>query len=50
MVMNTRRDGAVAPPAPRPLAKEIRVAAIGCVAFAVFLFAHPYLFGVSPIS
>lgn len=48
MLIN-RREGAWARPDPMPVTGEIRPVVTGLVIFAVFLFAHPYLFGVSPI-
>lgn len=49
MLLINRREGAWARPDPIPLTAEIRPVATGLVIFAVFLLAHPYLFGVSPI-
>lgn len=50
MVLLNRRDGAYEPPAPRPLAAEIKPVVIGVVIYTVFILLHPYLFGVSPIG
>ncbi len=44
-----RREGAWQKPEKVPFSAEIRPLVTGLVIFAVFLFAHPYLFGVSPI-
>lgn len=49
MLLINRREGAWVRPDPVPLTAEIRPVVIGLVIFAVFLLAHPYLFGVSPI-
>ncbi len=49
MMLISRREGAWARPDPMPLTGEIRPVVAGLVIFAAFLFAHPYLFGVSPI-
>ena len=49
MPLINRREGRWVRPGPVPLTAEIRPVAIGLVIFAVVLFAHPYLFGVSPI-
>ena len=49
MLLINRREGAWSRPDPVPLKAEIRPVVIGLVIFVVFLFAHPYLFGVSPI-
>lgn len=44
-----RRDGVWVKPDPAPLAKDITVVIIGIAVMLVFVFIHPYLFGVSPI-
>jgi len=49
MPLINRREGRWARPDPVPPRAEIRPVATGLIVFAVFLFAHPYLFGVSPI-
>lgn len=49
MPLINRREGAWVRPDPVPLKAEIRPVVTGLIIFAVFLFAHPYLFGVSPI-
>lgn len=49
MPLINRREGRWVRPDPVPLKAEIRPVATGLVIFAVVLFAHPYLFGVSPI-
>jgi len=48
MALINRRDGVWQKPRSVPLTAEILPSAIGLAAFAVFLFAHAYLFGVSP--
>ena len=50
MALINRRDGAAEPPEPRPWSAEAKPVVIGVVIYAVFLFLHPYLFGVSPIG
>ena len=50
MVLLNRRDGAPVLPAPRPWSAEVKPVIIGVVLYAVFILAHPYLFGVSPIG
>lgn len=50
MVLLNRRDGEPTLPAPRPWSAELKPVIIGVVLFAVFVFIHPYLFGVSPIG
>lgn len=49
ILLINRREGAWVRPDPVPVMAEIRPVATGLVIFAVFLLAHPYLFGVSPI-
>lgn len=49
MQLINSREGAWTRPDPTPLVGEIRPIVTGLVIFAVFLFAHLYLFGVSPI-
>ena len=49
ILLINRRDGAWQKPDPVPLAKDIVVIIIGIIAAVVFVFIHPYLFGVSPI-
>lgn len=44
-----RREGPWQKPGKVPFSAEIRPLVTGLIIFAVFLFAHPYLFGVSPI-
>ena len=48
MFLINRRDGSWVKPEPTPMSGEVKPVLIGLVVFAVFLFAHPYLFGVSP--
>lgn len=50
MILINRRDGAWQKPEPVPLKAEIKPIVIGLIVFVVFFAAHPYLFGVSPIS
>ncbi len=49
IVLINGREGPWQKPEPVPLTSEIRPLLIGLAIFAVFFFAHPYLFGVSPI-
>lgn len=49
MPLISRREGGWDRPEPVPPRAEIRPVVIGLIVYAVFLFAHPYLFGVSPI-
>ncbi len=49
ILLINRREGVWSRPDPVPLKAEIRPVVIGLVIFVVFLLAHPYLFGVSPI-
>jgi len=44
-----RRDGVWQKPDSVPLTNELMTAAKGLVIFVVVIFAHPYLFGVSPL-
>ena len=48
MALLSRRDGTWVKPAPAPLTNEIKPVVLGLVIFGVFLFLHPYLFGVAP--
>ena len=50
MVLLNRRDGAPTLPEPRPWSAELKPIIIGVVLYIVFVFAHPWLFGVSPIG
>lgn len=50
MVLINRRDGAPVLPEPRPWSAEMKPVVIGLVLCVVFVFLHPYLFGVSPIG
>lgn len=50
MMLLNRRDGAPALPAQRPWSAEAKPVVIGVVIYGVFLFLHPYLFGVSPFG
>jgi uncharacterized membrane protein len=47
MGLLNRRDGAPKPPEPRPWSAELKPVVIGAVLYIVFVFAHPWLFGVS---
>lgn len=49
IVLINNREGAWARPDPIPLTGEVRPVVTGLVIFVIFLFVHPYLFGVSPI-
>lgn len=49
MPLISGREGAWQKPDPVPVSAEIKPIVIGVVIFVVFLVAHPYLFGVSPI-
>ncbi len=49
MPLINRREGGWERPPPGPLSAEIKPLIVGVVVYAVMLFAHPYLFGVSPI-
>jgi len=48
ILLISRREGVWRKPDPVPLTAEIRPVLIALAVFSVFLFAHPYLFGVSP--
>lgn len=50
MVLINRRDGEPVLPEPRPLSAELKPVIIGVVIYIVFVIAHPYLFGVSPLG
>ncbi|MEM8949433.1 MAG: NnrU family protein [Pseudomonadota bacterium] len=50
MILINRRDGAPVLPEPRPWSADMKPVIIGPVIYAVFVFLHPYLFGVSPIG
>ncbi len=50
MMLLDRRDGAPTPPEPRPWRAEIKPLLIGVGIYVVFIFLHPFLFGVSPIG
>jgi len=47
IILINRREGGWIKPEPIPIKSELKVAAIGIGMFTVFLFAHPYLSGVS---
>ncbi len=50
MVLLNRRNGAPTLPEPRPWSAELKPLVIGVVLYSIFVVAHPYLFGVSPIG
>jgi uncharacterized membrane protein len=49
MMLLNRRDGARTVPEPAPIKNDIILVISGMVVYAVILFAHQWLFGVSPI-
>ncbi len=49
IVVINRRDGAYEVPEPISMYQELKPIIGGCVVYAVFIFLHPYLFGVSPL-
>jgi uncharacterized membrane protein len=49
ILLINRRDGAWQKPDPLPLSAELKPLIGALVGFAVLFFAHPYLFGVSPL-
>jgi len=49
MSLINRREGAWQRPAREPLSAELKPLIIGAIVYGVFVFLHPYLFGVSPI-
>lgn len=50
MLLINRRDGAWTRPDPAPVKNDILLVVAGIVIYAIFLFSHQWLFGVSPIS
>ena len=50
IVAINRREGAWQPPEPKSLRTEVRPLAIGLAGFALMMFAHEYLFGVTPLA
>lgn len=50
MKLLNRRDGTWVRPDAIPAKAEIKPVVIGIALYAVFLFAHPFLFGVSPLD
>ena len=48
IVSLNQRDGAWEKPEPLPLMAEVKPLVAGIIAYAVLVFAHPYLSGVSP--
>jgi len=49
MMLLNRRDGARTVPEPAPIKNDIILLISGIVVYAIILFAHQWLFGVSPI-
>lgn len=49
IVSINKRDGAWEKPEPSPIGKDIGVVVAGFVGYIAIFFAHPYLFGVSPM-
>lgn len=50
MLLINRRDGARTVPAPAPIRNDVLLVIAGIAVYAVFLFSHQWLFGVSPIQ
>ncbi len=50
ILLINRREGAYEKPASIPLVRDLIPVAAGAVVFAIFLFVHPWLFGVSPLA
>ena len=50
MLLLNRRDGARVRPGPAPVKNDILLVISGIVIYAVFLFSHQWLFGVSPFA
>ena len=49
IILVSNREGDWVKPGPASVKSELLMVIKGVVIFAIFLFAHPYLFGVSPI-
>lgn len=49
MALINRREGAWQRPAREPFSAEIKLLLFGAIIYGIVVFAHPYLFGVSPI-
>ena len=49
LISKREGEGDWVKPGPATVKSELLMVIKGVVIFAVFLFAHPYLFGVSPI-
>ena len=50
MVLCGRRDGPWQKPGPVALSSDIGTVVVGVIAFGVLLYAHQFLFGVSPLA
>ena len=50
IILINKREGAWVKPSPASIKSELLMTMKGIVILAIFLFAHPYLFGVSPIA
>lgn len=50
IILINKREGGWVKPSPASFKSELVMGVKGIVIFAVFLFSHPYLFGVSPIA
>ncbi len=50
IVVINRREGAWLKPPPVTMVAELKPLIAGIVAYVVLFFAHPYLFGVSPLA
>ena len=50
IIVINRREGPREVPAKAPVSRDMRAIVGGAVVYAVFLFIHPWLFGVSPLA
>ena len=50
ILLLNRRDGTWTRPDPAPVRNDVMLVVAGIVIYAIFLFAHQWLFGVSPIA
>ena len=50
IILINNREGDWVKPGPASVKSELFMAIKGVVIFAIFLIAHPYLFGVSPVA
>jgi len=50
IILLNRRDGARAAPEPAPIKNDVILVISGIVVYALVLFAHQWLFGVSPFN